>query len=43
MLEKFVGNKLEIIGESAFDQSYFLKEIELKNVKEIGEAAFYET
>ena len=33
MIEKFIGDKLETIGEYAFSQSYFLKEINLKNVK----------
>ena len=41
MLEKLVGDTLEVIGECAFKYSYFLKEINLRNVKEIGEAAFY--
>ena len=40
MLEKFVGDNLEIIGNKSFNSSHFLKEINLKNVKEIGEAAF---
>ena len=35
MLEKLVGDNLEIIGEYAFDKSYFLKK-----VKEIGKVAF---
>ena len=43
MLEKFVGNSLEIIGKESFKNSYFLKEINLKNVKYIGELAFQET
>ena len=43
MLEKFVGVNLEIIGECAFSSSHFLKEINLKNLREIGEAAFSET
>ena len=42
-LEKFVGDNLEIIGKESFRYSNFLKEINLKNVKEIGEAAFQET
>ena len=43
MIEKFVGNSLETIGKNAFECSYFLKEINLKNVKEIGRCAFQET
>ena len=43
MLEKFVGSRLEIIGIESFNQAYYLKEINLKNVKEIGRAAFYGT
>ena len=40
MLEKFVGDNLEIINQKSFQFSSFLKEINLKSVKEIGEAAF---
>ena len=40
MLEKFVGNSLETIDNDAFKYSSFLKEINLKNVKAIGFAAF---
>ena len=40
MLEKFIGDSLETIGVESFKYSSFLKEINLKNVKEIGEAAF---
>ena len=40
MIEKCVGDGLEIIGINAFRYSYFLKNINLKNVKKIGEAAF---
>ena len=43
MLEKFVGDKIEIIGVKSFSQSYYLKEINLKNVTKIGKAAFFET
>ena len=43
MLEKLVGNGLEIIGNRSFQESYFLREINLKNVREIGEAAFQDT
>ena len=43
MLEKFVGNRLEIIGKESFKGSFFLKEINLKNVRRIGYAAFQET
>ena len=43
MLEKLVGDSLEIIGKESFRRSHFLKEIHLKNVKEIGEAAFQYT
>ena len=41
MLEKVIGDSIEIIGIDSFYYSYFLKEINLNNVKEIGEAAFY--
>ena len=40
MLEKFIGDSLKSISKEAFNQSYFLKEINLKNVKKIGTAAF---
>ena len=40
MLEKLVGDNLEKIGIESFYQSYFLKEINLKNVKVIGYSAF---
>ena len=40
MLEKLVGNSLELIDNEAFKYSYFLKDINLKHVKEIGKAAF---
>ena len=40
MLEQLVGDSLEIIGKESFKFSTFLKEINLKNVKEIGKAAF---
>ena len=43
MLEKLVGDRLETVREYAFESSYLLKEINLKNVKEIGEAAFNRT
>ena len=43
MLEKLVGDKLEFIGKDAFKFSHFLKEINLKNVKEIGATAFIGT
>ena len=43
MLEKFVGDSLEVIGKESFEFSHFLKQINLKNVKEIGKAAFYRT
>ena len=43
MIEKFIGNNLEKIGIESFEYSYFLKEVNLKNVKEIGEAAFFRT
>ena len=39
-LIKLVGENLELIGEYAFSRSYFLKEINLKNVKKIDKAAF---
>ena len=40
MLEKFIGDRLEIIGKESFMGSFFLKEINLKNVRRIGYAAF---
>ena len=40
MLEKLVGDRLEIIGMKSLYQSYFLKHINLYNVGEIGEDAF---
>ena len=40
MLEKLVGDSLEIIGKESFKNSYFLKEINLKNVREIRDSAF---
>ena len=40
MLEKFVGKRLEIIGKKSFNCSFFLREINIKNLNEIGEAAF---
>ena len=40
MLEKFVGCSLKTIGNRSFKYSNFLKEVNLKNVKEIGESAF---
>ena len=43
MLEKFVGNRLETISINSFYSSFFLKEINLKNVREIGESAFQST
>ena len=43
MIEKFVGDSLEIIGKKSFNISSYLKTINLKNVREIGEAAFQYT
>ena len=43
MLEKFVGDSLEVIGKECFEFSHFLKQMNLKNVKQIGKAAFYRT
>ena len=43
MLEKLVGKRLETIGENALNRSYFLKDINLKNAKQIGSSAFYRT
>ena len=40
MLEKFVGDNLEIIGKESFKYSHFLKDVNMKNVKEIGKNAF---
>ena len=43
MLEKFVGESLEIIGCLSFYRSHYLREINLNNAKEIGESAFNKT
>ena len=43
MLEKFVGDNLEIIGKESFFFSHYFKDINLKNVKEIGYCAFANT
>ena len=43
MLEKVVGDNLKIIGRQSFEFSHFLTFINVKNVVEIGDSAFFET
>ena len=40
MIEKVVGDSLETIDKESFFCSHFLKEIQLKNARKIGESAF---
>ena len=43
MIEKVVGCSLEFVEDDAFSEAHFLKEINLKNVKHIGNNSFEET
>ena len=42
-IEKLIGNKIRQIGVFSFESSYFLQQINLKNVERIGRQAFSQT